>query len=787
VPSSEYNVNITITTKDKTSAAAKTATSSLGQLKQGIRMVAAAWAALRTAQKLIDFVKLGGQVARAGQAFESLAKSAGTSGDAILKSIQVASNYTIDNMMAMSAANKALIMEVAQTPAQFEELATVAVRLGRAMGLDAATAIDRFTVAAARKSIKVADDLGLTIDASIANEKYAKANDLVAESLTGAQQAQAFLNEMLEQGKDKVEKLGPPVLGAAEKIDILTSAWKNLRDQVALAVAEGTLDPVGGIEGMGRWAAEATERFEKAQRATYAQPQAGLFGMPAVSILDQYAAAQNSVEAATQRATAAAERQNAAVTITVDTTWRHIATEEELAAAQKLVDENQRRSNETFEQRIWLLQREGQQARDATVAAREHAQALQAEMAAAYNASIAMMDLAASYSSYLGQVAMSSVDYAGSMAEIEAQYQKTIEGITSGGGGGAGGGAAAAAREFDKADIERGLNIQKLQLEEYEKQRGEFGKVAEETEPVFWYELSRQDRKWLMESGKSLDDLALKREKTTDEATELEKAQMDDRIEDLKGEIAETERILKQGHWDQSQLRIGAYQRDTTALLEEAATRRDAQIAALEKSQAREELANQQSLGRIKLAAFDNWLSMQEDTDAWTQAQWDAVEKMRLNIMTEYGLLTPALLAETIKWQEGFDSMFLAVTTGAKAAVSEIQKVIDKLLEIPAERRIKIITEIIKEESPGITVPEITKKQHGGPVKAGMPYIVGEPNGELFVPQMSGYIIPHAETQRIINSNNQQTYNFPDARAMAYLGMQERTRARQGFAAASGM
>jgi len=778
VPSSEYNVNIIISTRDKTSQAAKAATSSLGQLKQAVHLVAAAWAALRTAQKLIDFVKLGGQVERAGRAFESLAKSAGTSGDVLLKTIQQASDYTIDNMAAMSAANKALIMGVAETPAQFEELATVAVRLGRAMGLDAATSMDRFTVAAARQSVKIADDLGLMIDASIANEKYAKTHNLIAESLTGAQQAQAFLNEMLDQGKTAVEKLGPSVIGTAEKIDILTSAWKNLRDQVALAVAEGTLAPVGGLEAMGRWAAESAERFERAQRMTYAQPQAGLFGMPSVSVLNQYATEQIAVEAATRRAAAAMNEQNNVASIAVPTLQElyeksHLVTasEEELAAAEKLVTEAHAQAESIWETRLWFLERESQATRDAILAEREHVQAL-------YSTSVAMMDLAASYSAYLGQISMSGIDYAGSMEEIEARYQKSIKSITGSAGGGAGGGAAAA-RDFDRADIERGLRIQQLQLEEYEKQWSEFGKVTEKTEPVFWYELSREDRKWLIESGKTLDDLRLKREQSIDETTDLERAQMDDRIEDLKREIGETQRILKQGHWDQSQIRVAAAQRDTAALLAEAATRREKEIAALEKSQAQQEEMNRESLGRIKLAAFDNWVSMNIDTDNMTREQAIMIAGMRQSIMLEYGLLTTEAIQATRSWERAFDDLWETLLAGAKDAVTELDKVIAKLDEMPDEKRIKIIYELANrpEDIPG--------RQHGGPVQAGMPYIVGEPYGELFVPGSSGHIYNNTRTEQMIGSHN--TYNITDPRGMAFLGAAERAAARNAYARASGM
>ena len=804
MPSSEYNVNITITTKDKTSAAAGKAEKSLLTLANAAKMVAMAYAALRTAQKALAFVKLGAQAQAAEHSFNAFAGGV-EQATKYLDAFDRGTDGVIPRMEAMTAATKMLSMGLVTNAAEMELMVAIAVKLGNKT-LDAGQRLMDFALLLGNQATRRLDNFGLSVGAT-----QKRIEELQAASVNMTRE-EAFKIAVMELGTVALAKLGDTSGLTATKIGQLEKAFKDAKVELAIFVADAALAGIevdklaqiihtvpeallvwikigtilhevqqGNIKGASEMAAALQDSAYRAVNA--------LEGLQYVEgagwLRPEIVQAMHDRGAALNEYIAEIDRQVNAYDGLAEKAGLITATEEELAAAQKLVDENQRVAEATFEQRIWLLEREGQQARDAALAAQNHAQALQAEMAAAYNASLALMDLAASYSSYLGQVAMSGADYAGSMAEIEAQYQKTIEGITAGGGG-AGGGAAAAAREFDKADIERGLKIKELQLKELEAERAGWEAERETTEPVFWYELARADRKWLMDHGKTLEDLALKREETVDEVTELERAQMDDRVEDLKNEIAETARILKQGHWDQSQIRIGAAQRDTAALLAEAQTRRDAQIAALEKSQAREEEMNRQSLGRIKLAAFDHWLSMQEDTDKWTKAQWDAVEKMRLNIMTEYGLLTPALLAETIKWQQGFDSMFLAATTGAKAAVSEIQRVIDKLLEIPAEKRIKIITEIIKEERPGITVPEITR-QHGGPVKAGMPYIVGEPNGELFVPQTSGYIIPHVETQRIINSNNQQTYNFPDARAMAYLGMQERVRARQGFAVASGM
>ena len=771
MPTSEYNVNIIITTKDKTSAEASKAEKSLLSLANAAKVVALAHVAMRMAQKALEFVKLGAEADAAERRLIAFAGGV-EQAEEYLKALNAGADNTIDRMTGMAQASRMLETDMVRNTYEMETAGAMVSKLGN-QTWSTERRMQSLTMLLANQTILRLDDFGLSVESVRKRQKELEAQGLSTE--------RAFRAAVFEEASAKLAVLGDTSDTAATQVAALEAAWKTHNQALGQSITLW-LTATGILPTVTKELNLQAEYYDLLREAKISMLEVS--GTEELAIKraivssrtwqgdeENLRRALEETNAATREAERVTNAQAFATRLMTDSVADSLSTLGGL-------DQTMLDFVGTLTQGSTMASGFSKYVDDGSLSLRE-------QTAAAAQASFAIMDLASSYASYMQQVAYSYTDYAGSMAEIEAQYQKTIEGITAGGGG-AGGGAAAAAREFDRADIERGLKIKELQLKELEAERAGWEAEKETTEPVFWYELARADRKWLMDHGKTLEDLALKREETVDEVTELERAQMDDRVEDLKNEIAETARILKQGHWDQSQIRIGAAQRDTAALLAEAQTRRDAQIAALEKSQAREEEMNRQSLGRIKLAAFDHWLSMQEDTDTWTQAQWDAVEKMRLNIMTEYGLLTPALLAETIKWQQGFDSMFLAATTGAKAAVSEIQRVIDKLLEIPAEKRIKIITEIIKEERPGITVPEITR-QHGGPVKAGMPYIVGEPNGELFVPQTSGYIIPHVETQRIINSNNQQTYNFPDARAMAYLGMQERVRARQGFAVASGM
>jgi hypothetical protein len=244
VASSEYHVNIIVSQKSTGDANVKKAIGSWTELKSALGLVKGAFSQVyQVASKVYAFMGEGAEVDRAQSAITNLAKSYGQSGDEIIKAIQGASDFTIDRMTAMQVANKAMLMGVAKSPEQFSELARTATILGRAMGLDATTAIDRFTIAAGRKSTKVADDLGLLVDATAANEKYAESLNKTVDQLTASEQSQAFLNAMMDAARPKVAALGSSTIDTKGKMEQAEAAVKDTRagvSELAIAYLEST-------------------------------------------------------------------------------------------------------------------------------------------------------------------------------------------------------------------------------------------------------------------------------------------------------------------------------------------------------------------------------------------------------------------------------------------------------------------------------------------------------------------------------------------------------------------
>lgn len=206
---------------------------------------------------------------RLSTATNNMAASFGASGDAITEAVQRASEYTIKQTDAMQAANQAMLLGVAKSPAEFEKLTRVAVALGRAMGQDSKKSIEDMTIGLGRQSKLILDNLGLMVSAEKANEKYAAAIGKTVDELTDAEKKQAFINEALAQGEAKVAALGNSGLDTAGKIERLNSRLADFQSAFGgaiLAVSDGsgvlnTIDPI--LSG----ATDALEEFADKSKA----------------------------------------------------------------------------------------------------------------------------------------------------------------------------------------------------------------------------------------------------------------------------------------------------------------------------------------------------------------------------------------------------------------------------------------------------------------------------------------------------------------------------------------
>jgi len=128
---------------------------------------------------------------------------------------QRSTRYMVGAMDLMTAANQASALGVARSAEEFADFAEIAVKLGARVNVGPTKAISDFTTAMGRASPRIADNLGLLIDQTIANAKYAAAIGKNVNALTEEETKLAFRNEMMRQGLELTKDVTLQEVGLA--------------------------------------------------------------------------------------------------------------------------------------------------------------------------------------------------------------------------------------------------------------------------------------------------------------------------------------------------------------------------------------------------------------------------------------------------------------------------------------------------------------------------------------------------------------------------------------------
>lgn len=193
-----------------------------------VRIAAQAAVAIRGYFKVFeDLTERGGKVLNVQRAF---ANAVGDQ-DSAIQLLRKSTRGLIADYDLMVGMNKALTLGAVTTTEQYGELAKTAVVLGRALGIDAAFALETMTLGIGRQSTRVLDNIGLIVKVRKANIDYASALHLNANELTLAQQKEAFRIATMEAARKKLEELGGAEGNNADLLGRLKTAYTNLRDE----------------------------------------------------------------------------------------------------------------------------------------------------------------------------------------------------------------------------------------------------------------------------------------------------------------------------------------------------------------------------------------------------------------------------------------------------------------------------------------------------------------------------------------------------------------------------
>ena len=144
-------------------------------------------------RQLINFSKQAAKVEGMSNAFATL-QGAGDGASIALDRLQRATNGTMNNMELLKQANNAMVLGITKNSEEMAEMFDLAQRLGRALGVDTAHAVESLITGIGRQSRLMLDNIGIIVKAEEAYEKYASSLGKTASDLTDAEKKQAFLN-----------------------------------------------------------------------------------------------------------------------------------------------------------------------------------------------------------------------------------------------------------------------------------------------------------------------------------------------------------------------------------------------------------------------------------------------------------------------------------------------------------------------------------------------------------------------------------------------------------------
>jgi hypothetical protein len=219
-----------------------------------------------------EAITKGPQLGVVSQSFDRLTRSVGESSDAMISALRPATRGLVADLDLMLATNKAVLLGLPVTRQEMATLARTAVTLGRAMGLDATTALDSLITGLGRSSPLLLDNLGLVVKEAEAHEKYAASLGKTANELTEAEKKQAFYTAAMEAARAKTAELGETTNTAADNWKRLTTSLGNAATAASAAANESVVltRATGALASMAELAAEnlnliaeAKERLEK--------------------------------------------------------------------------------------------------------------------------------------------------------------------------------------------------------------------------------------------------------------------------------------------------------------------------------------------------------------------------------------------------------------------------------------------------------------------------------------------------------------------------------------------
>lgn len=188
--------------------------------------------------------------------FENLQRTVGNDPGVSLNALRAATQGLVADTELYQRANQAVLLGVPTDT--FNAAASAAVKLGRAMGIDAASGLESLSLGLGRQSRLYLDNLGIIVSAEEAYKRFAASNNLVASQLSDGEKKAAFYAEALRKIYERAAELPDPIDSVAVSFKRLQAAQANL-NQVGTEAFNNSVELASAYQRLTRATQDSTE------------------------------------------------------------------------------------------------------------------------------------------------------------------------------------------------------------------------------------------------------------------------------------------------------------------------------------------------------------------------------------------------------------------------------------------------------------------------------------------------------------------------------------------------
>jgi len=218
-------------------------TQAIDQFKSGLISIvgpaAIATAAIAAIPAAFDLAKVGADADLVAKRFDGLARSAGTTGDALIGVLRSASGGEIDDFNLRLSASRALMLGVADSTAEFTTLLNIARDRAQIMGISTTDAFNRLVLGLGKAEPELLDELGIVVNGTEANAAFARSIGVSTDALTKQQRSQALAAAVIAQGNVTLAQTGGAVQSNAAAFARAGAAAENAKTAFGSFLSQG--------------------------------------------------------------------------------------------------------------------------------------------------------------------------------------------------------------------------------------------------------------------------------------------------------------------------------------------------------------------------------------------------------------------------------------------------------------------------------------------------------------------------------------------------------------------